>query len=202
MTASSASTSPAELASDEHLPDDRTDMTNRTPSVSLLWPALVLTALLAGCAASEPVATSSPTLTTSSSAPDITPTATPSTNADADTAAILQASRDRTQAMIDADVARLDELLADGFTAVHISGYEQPKEEWLEQISSGEMEYHDVEEVSATVDIDGDTAVLTTRNLVTATINGADGTWPLESTATYERQNGIWVNTMSQSTTY
>ena len=177
-------------------------MTNRTISLSLLWPALGLTALLADCAASEPVAGPSPTPTTRSSAPATSPTAAPSTNVDADTAAILQASRDRTRAMVEGDVARLDELLDGGFTAVHISGYEQPKAEWLEQIASGEMAYHDVKEVSAVVDIDGDTAVLTTRNLVTATINGANGTWPLESTATYERQNGTWVNTLSRSTTY
>lgn len=104
--------------------------------------------------------------------------------------------------MVDADVARLDELLADDFTAVHINGYEQPKAEWLEQITSGEMAYHDVEEVSAAVEVDGDTAVLTTRNRVTATINGANGTWPLESTATYEKRDGTWLNTTSRSTTY
>jgi ketosteroid isomerase-like protein len=177
-------------------------MTIRTTPEAILWPTLALTVLLAGCAASEPAARPSPTSTTSSSVASSSPSAAPSMDADADTAAILQASRDRTRAMIDADVARLDELLADDFTAIHISGYEQPKAEWLEQIASGEMAYHDVEEVSATVDIDGDTAVLTTRNLVTATINGANGTWPLESTATYVRQNGIWINSMSQSTTY
>jgi hypothetical protein len=176
-------------------------MTISRMSKAVLWPALGLTALLAGCAASEPITGPSPTPTASSSNAATSPEV-PSTDVDADTAAILQASRDRTHAMIAQDVARLDELLADGFTAIHISGYEQPKAEWLEQIASSEMVYRDVEEVSATVDIDGDTAVLITRNLVTATINRVNGTWPLESTATYERQNGTWVNTMSQSTTY
>lgn len=176
-------------------------MTMTKIAKAVLWPAIGLAVLLGGCAAAEPATGPSPTPTTSSSVAAPSPVV-PSTDVDADTAAILQASRDRTQAMIEQDVARLDELLAAGFTAIHINGYEQPKAEWLEQIASGEMAYQDVEEVSASVDIDGDTAVLVTRNLVTATINGADGTWPLESTATYERQNGTWVNTMSQSTTY
>jgi hypothetical protein len=47
-----------------------------------------------------------------------------------------------------------------------------------------------------------DTAVLTTRNLVTATINGANGRWPLESTTGYAKQNGVWLATTSQSATY
>ncbi|MFS0702569.1 nuclear transport factor 2 family protein [Cellulomonas sp. 179-A 4D5 NHS] len=169
-------------------------------STTPTWSSVALVALLAGCTTAAPNADPSPSATPST-AP--TRSAAPSgPSAQDDTAAILQAGRDRTQAMVDRDVAALDALLADGFTATHISGYEQPKAEWLEQIASGSMAYHDVQEVSATVEIDGDTAVLTTRNLVTATINGAEGTWPLESTATYEKRDGAWVNTASESTTY
>ncbi|MEU4563448.1 nuclear transport factor 2 family protein [Actinoplanes sp. NPDC023936] len=121
---------------------------------------------------------------------------------DADETAILQAGRARTQAMIGADTNQLGELLADDFTAVHITGYEQSKADWLEQVSSGETAYHDVQEQSASVAVDGDTAVLTSRNLVTATINGSRGTWPLESTTTYARIDGNWLATRSRSTTY
>ena len=32
---------------------------------------------------------------------------------------------------------RLDALLADDFTAVHITGYEQPRADWLEQVRAG-----------------------------------------------------------------
>lgn len=115
---------------------------------------------------------------------------------------VLTAGSARTQAMIDRDVAQLDEMLADDFVAVHITGSEQPEAEWLEQVDDGSMAYHDVEEVSATVELDGATAVLTTRNLVTATINGSDGTWPLESTTEYALIDGEWVATRSRSTTY
>ncbi len=104
--------------------------------------------------------------------------------------------------MLAADVDRLDDLLADDFTAVHITGYEQPKADWLEQIRAGEMAYHDVQEQSVSVTIDGDTAVLTSRNLVTATIGGSRGTWPLESTTNYAKIDGTWLATSSRSTTY
>jgi len=52
------------------------------------------------------------------------------------------------------------------------------------------------------ITIDGDTAVLVKRNLVTATINGSRGTWPLESTTTYAKTDGSWRPTSSRATTY
>lgn len=55
---------------------------------------------------------------------------------------VLAVVRARNQAMIDRDVDALDRLLADDFTATHITGYEQSKQEWLEQIASGQMRYH------------------------------------------------------------
>ncbi|MGG7099492.1 DUF4440 domain-containing protein [Rhodococcus sp. 24CO] len=172
------------------------------PPIALLVLTLAVTAFLAACA--------SPTST-----PDVasisTPPAPPSSAyepeatallTDDDVAAILQSGRDRSQAMVEKNVARLDQLLADSFTAIHIDGYEQPKAEWLARITSGDMAYHHVEEMSAAVALDGETAVLTARNLVTATINGANGTWPLESTTRYAKENGTWVATESRSSTF
>ncbi len=178
------------------------------PSAALLLPAVALAGvLLAGCSSSAPSTGPASSLPASASpaastAPGGPTAASVIPGAEDDTAAILHAGRDRTQAMLERDIARLDQLLADGFTAIHINGYQQPKDEWLEQIASGEMTYHDVAEVSSTVTIHGDTAVLTTRNLVTATIDGSDGTWPLESTTHYARDRGVWLATSSRSTTY
>ena len=63
------------------------------------------------------------------------------TEQSADTAAILQANQNQSRWLIEADTDRLNDLLADDFTAVHITGYEQSKDEWLEQIRSGRMAY-------------------------------------------------------------
>lgn len=164
---------------------------------------LAVTALavsvLAGCSSSDGPEERPLSISTSpdGTAPDVrTSTATE------DTEDILAAGRARTQAMIDRDVARLDQLLADDFVAMHTNGYEQPKAEWLKQVASGDMSYHEVQEESVSVELDSDTAVLTSRNLVTATINGADGTWPLESTTQYARIDGVWTATSSRSVTY
>ncbi|KUN59168.1 hypothetical protein AQJ46_40560 [Streptomyces canus] len=40
----------------------------------------------------------------------------------------------------------LDNLLADGCTLTHITGYVQPKGEWLSQMRAGQFLYHGIEE--------------------------------------------------------
>jgi Domain of unknown function (DUF4440) len=119
-----------------------------------------------------------------------------------DEAAVLEATREWSRLLVEQRTDELDELLSPDFVAVHISGYEQTKAEWLDQIRSGQMRYHGFEEVSATVSIDGDSAVAVTRNLVDATIYGSRGTWPLESTTIYVRDGGTWKAQHSRARTY
>lgn len=122
---------------------------------------------------------------------------------EADEAAVLAANRARGQLLVDQATDELDDLLTPDFVAVHITGYEQTKVEWLDQIDSGQMRYHDVQEVSETVTFDGGLATVITRNLVDATIYGSRGTWPLESTTTYRRDAaGDWKAVRSAATTY
>ena len=78
-------------------------------------------------------------------------------------AAVLAAYRDQNRWMVEGRTDRLAELLADNYTAIHISGYQQDKAEWLDQIDSGRMTYDAVREVSAVVEIKGETAVLTAQ---------------------------------------
>ena len=114
---------------------------------------------------------------------------------------ILAVSRARNRGMLDRDVALVDEVLADEYTAVHIGGYEQPKQEWLQQVASGRMQYHSITEVDSSIDVNGDTAVAVTTNLVDATIDGSRSTWRLRSTTDYERHDGQWKAVRSRTTT-
>ena len=121
--------------------------------------------------------------------------------ANSDRAAVLEVNRERSRSLVEQRTDELGELLSPDFVAVHISGYEQTKAEWLDQIRSGQMRYHGFEEVTATVTIDGDSAVAVTRNLVDATIYGSRATWPLESTTTYVRHGGTWKAQHSRACT-
>lgn len=116
--------------------------------------------------------------------------------------AIVDANRALLTGLVEADVPALDALLSPNFVAVHITGREQSKADWLQHIADGRMAYHRVDEESARCAIDGDTAVLVTRNQVLATIGGARARWPLESTTEYVRTNGAWLIRRSAAATY
>jgi hypothetical protein len=41
--------------------------------------------------------------------------------------------------MTSSDTGALDELLADDFALTHLTGYAQPKNEWLAQLRAGQL---------------------------------------------------------------
>ena len=88
------------------------------------------------------------------------------------------------------------------YSLTHITGYRQPKREWLSAIDSGEMRYHAAQERSVTIDVTGDTAVLVGRSLVTATIYSARATWNLQLTTNHARKHGQWLAMRTVATTF
>jgi ketosteroid isomerase-like protein len=120
-----------------------------------------------------------------------------------DRAAIERVYRAYLDAMIDARVDDLDQLLADDFTAVHITGYRQPKAEWFEVIRSGEYDYHSfqIDERALQITVNRDTAVVNGRSIVDATISGMRAPWRLQSEVHFVKRSGVWIvaNTRSSS---
>ncbi len=90
------------------------------------------------------------------------------------------------EAMVAGDLAELDSILADGFTLTHMTGYVQSKSEWLNSIESGEMHYHRMETVEATLGADVTLPGLTARTLTDATIWGSRATWRLTLRSWFE----------------
>ncbi|WP_418606370.1 nuclear transport factor 2 family protein [Georgenia sp. SUBG003] len=69
-----------------------------------------------------------------------------------DIAAALRANYEgQRRAMVAADPDALGDLLQDDFTLTHMTGYVQPKTEWLTDVRSGWMTYHDVRDVEVSV---------------------------------------------------
>jgi ketosteroid isomerase-like protein len=98
------------------------------------------------------------------------------------------------EAMVAGDADALGALLAEDFTLVHMTGYRQPKGEWLADVRSRAMSYHSIEDVDVSVDLSGDTPVVTARTRTAATIWGASGTWPLQLRISFAAQDGTaWV---------
>lgn len=106
----------------------------------------------------------------------------------------------RQQAMIDADTDLLAQLSTPGSHARHISGYNQPREEWFAQIESGYFDYHAIDTQAIEVTLTSPTtATLVARSTIDVTIGGSRNTWRLESTTDYLKQGDRWLSADSQS---
>lgn len=106
------------------------------------------------------------------------------------------------EAMVDGDVAGLDAILADEFTLAHMTGYVQAKAEWLDDIATGQMQYHRVEMVETTVSTEGTLASLTARTLTDATICGSRATWRLTLRSWFEPRGDGWGIARTSASTW
>jgi hypothetical protein len=106
---------------------------------------------------------------------------------------VVEAYRAHLRAMVEGDTDSLDELLDGDFTLSHMTGYVQPKGEWLAQIHDGQFDYHDVEEKDVTVEVEGSTAHLVGRTVTDATVYGTRAPWRLQLALDYARTDGEWI---------
>ncbi|MFD9445159.1 nuclear transport factor 2 family protein [Streptomyces sp. NPDC060006] len=125
---------------------------------------------------------------------------------------VLDAFRVRLRAMTDGDADALDDLLADGSTLTHMTGYVQPKQEWLAQMREGRFDYHSIvdpdpdpdpdPDLDLDVEVDGDTARLVGRTVTDATVYGTRADWRLRLTVDYAYENGARIVVGSAASTW
>lgn len=123
-----------------------------------------------------------------------------STNTNSDTdmekarVEILQYLSEWCKAMVDADTEKLGSMMADDIILRHITGQTQTKQEWLDEVSSGSMDYHEIEQRDVNIQfIDNTTADVSYTSVIRATIWGSNGTWTLHNTMRLARINGHWI---------
>ncbi|PHP53295.1 nuclear transport factor 2 family protein [Actinomyces ruminis] len=83
-------------------------------------------------------------------------------------------------AMVAADTAAIDALLTEDCVLTHMTGYPQPKVEWLSDIRDGTLTYHSSQFVSAEPDTIDAFPVVRGRSRTNATVWGVRGTWNLQ----------------------
>lgn len=93
---------------------------------------------------------------------------------------LKQLYRDENTAMVAKDLGRLNEILLPTMRLTHMTGYVQPKLEWIDQIQNGEMQYLSSQE---------------------AAIRGVH-TWNLQMQVFYTKQNGHWRIADQVASTY
>jgi hypothetical protein len=119
-----------------------------------------------------------------------------------DRAEILDNYRAQLRAMVDGDTETLAELLTEDFSLTHMTGYFQPKKEWLAQMRAGQFVYHDAQERNVSLHIQGDTAHLVGRIVTDAAVYAARAKWPLQLTMDYVRTDGRGLASRSEATTW
>ena len=97
-------------------------------------------------------------------------------------------------AMIAADTTKLGAMMDDAIILRHISGMTQTKGEWLEEVASGSMTYHNIvkRDVKMVLNDDG-SVVVSFTSVITATIWGSHGTWTLKGSMLLEKRGGHWI---------
>ncbi|TGD18356.1 nuclear transport factor 2 family protein [Levilactobacillus suantsaiihabitans] len=116
---------------------------------------------------------------------------------------ILQLYRDYNQAMAADDTAALDCLLGPDFTLTHMTGYVQPRAEWLGELKRGTMHYFSSIEDHVAMRATTSGWQVTGQNRVVASIHGSGRhEWPLNTVMTVSQIDGRWQILSAVVTTY
>ncbi|MFF4349756.1 nuclear transport factor 2 family protein [Streptomyces sp. NPDC001530] len=115
---------------------------------------------------------------------------------------VVKAYRAHLEAMTDGDTEALDDMLDNGFTLTHVTGYVQPKAEWPAQMRAGRFVYHGVAEKEVAVEVAGDAARFVGRIVTDATVYGAHANWRLQLAMDYAREDDTWTALRSVATTW
>ncbi|CAJ1190497.1 hypothetical protein CPR19092_LGOLGGFK_01328 [Companilactobacillus paralimentarius] len=115
---------------------------------------------------------------------------------------VALAVRQQVQGMVTGDIDILNKVIVPDAHFIHITGTDQTKEEWLQQIKIGRMHYFSNKEKLMQVEVNGDFAKVVSRNELDARIYGFRNTWPLESRTELTKNNGQWQIVLSQASMY
>ena len=105
--------------------------------------------------------------------------------------------------MIAKEERSLWEVLDDSFVLVHMTGMRQPKEEFIKAALDGTLNYFSAEHEQLSVEISGDTAILTGQSYVAAAVfGGGRSNWHLQQKCNLKKKDGEWKITRSVASTY
>jgi ketosteroid isomerase-like protein len=105
---------------------------------------------------------------------------------------VLAADDRRYAAMVDTDLAALEELCADELSYAHSSGVRDTKAEYLGKVRSGYYDYHRIEHPVERVEIVGDTAIVVGRMTADLHVDGTRKTIDNLALAVWTRRPSGW----------
>lgn len=105
---------------------------------------------------------------------------------------VREVTERRFAAMVRADTAELERLLADDLTYTHSNGQVETREKFLASIASKAVVYKSIEPSGVEVRVYGEAAVATGRVEMKVTAAGRDLAFVARFTAVYVREDGAW----------
>jgi ketosteroid isomerase-like protein len=105
---------------------------------------------------------------------------------------ITQLEHERSQAQVQGDASKLDELLAPEFVEINSSANVRTKEQNLQAHKTGQIHWQKFDLDDLIVHVDGDTAVVTGRLTRKGTFAGRDLSGRSRYTRYYLKRNGHW----------
>ena len=111
---------------------------------------------------------------------------------DDELSALYQAAR-YCQAMTEADIDTMRQIVSEDMKFVHMSGMTQTREEYFADVAGGQLTYYAIGMEDPTVEVDGDLAAVTYTAALTANAYGAKGTFRMKGTHWYQRIDSEWI---------
>ena len=105
--------------------------------------------------------------------------------------------------MIQKDAMLLEEVLDDSFVLLHMTGMRQSKNQYIEAILNGTLNYYSEQAEAVSSTIEDNTARLVGQSRVTAAVfGGGKHIWRLQLTMRAVKRNGHWYFTGAEASTY
>ena len=97
------------------------------------------------------------------------------------------------QAMTEADIETMREIVSEDMTFTHMSGMKQTREEYFADVADGSLTYYTIGMENPVIELDGDHAAVTYTAALNANAYGARGTFRMKGSHHYENRDGAWI---------
>ena len=97
------------------------------------------------------------------------------------------------QAMTEADTETMREITSPDMIFTHMSGRQQTREEYFADIANGNLQYFTIGIENPVVNINGSYASVSYTSVLNANTYGVRGTYRIDGTHWYEKQNENWI---------
>ena len=98
------------------------------------------------------------------------------------------------QAMTEADIDTMDEIVSDNSVFTHMSGRQQTREEYFADVRDGSLRYFTIGIENPVVEVNGGLAAVTYTSVLNANAYGARGTYRMGGSHWFENRDGVWYS--------